>query len=112
MACLCVSDDERSGCYRETRCVVGVLRCLSSDDGARITEQGQHGGVNGLGGETVTGNLVQRLQLEWSLRGKYWVFKTEYESCTAHFSRNESHSYCHLANWLSGTRQRTTFGCQ
>lgn len=59
MACLCVSGDERCGCYRETRRVVGVLRCLPSGDGARITEQGQHGGVNGLGGRTVTGNLVQ-----------------------------------------------------
>ena len=59
MACLRVSGDERSGCYRETRRVVGVLRCLPSDDGARITEQGQNGGVDGLGDGTVTWNLVQ-----------------------------------------------------
>jgi hypothetical protein len=59
MAYLCVSCDEHCGCYRETRCVVGVLRCLPSDDGARITEQVQHGGVNGLCGRTVTGNSVQ-----------------------------------------------------
>jgi hypothetical protein len=100
MACLSVSGDERSGCCRETPCVVGVLRGLPSDDDAIITEQGQHGGVNGLGGGTMTGNL-QRLQLECLLRGKYWVFKLR--RITSHAQHiaatTNSRSHCHLANW-------------